>query len=64
MSGLVRIILANEPEVRNHSLDAFCRAVDADTLLAECRQLDEFRRTRDNLYERVRAQFFLYAIHR
>jgi len=64
MSGLVRIILANEPEARNRSLDAFCRSLDATALLAECRQLDEFRRTRDNLYERVRAQFFLYAIHR
>src|SRR4051794_17854114 len=33
-------------------------------LLAECDALDRFRRTSDNLYERVRALFFLYAIHR
>ena len=33
-------------------------------LLAKCAALDRFRRASDNLYERVRAQFFLYAIHR
>ena len=33
-------------------------------LLAECAALDAFRRASDNLYERVRALFFLYAIHR
>jgi hypothetical protein len=32
--------------------------------LAECVELDAFRRTSDNLYERVRALFFLYNIHR
>ena len=35
-----------------------------DALLAECAALDRFRRPSDNLYERVRALFFLYAIHR
>jgi hypothetical protein len=35
-----------------------------EELLAECRELDDFRRSCDNLYERVRALFFLYAIHR
>ena len=33
-------------------------------LLAECAELDAFRRRSENLYERVRALFFLYAIHR
>ncbi len=64
MSELVRIIVDSDPEVRNRSLDGFCRAADAGPLLAECAALDQFRRRSDNLYERVRAQFFLYAIHR
>ncbi len=64
MSDLVRIITSADPAVRNRSLDAFCRAADASALLAECAALDRFRRESDNLYERVRAQFFLYAIHR
>ena len=64
MSELVRIITAADPEVRNRSLDAFCRGATQAQLLAECAALDAFRRASDNLYERVRALFFLYAIHR
>jgi hypothetical protein len=64
MTGLIGIIVAQEPEVRNQSLDGFCRSASAGDLLEECQALDRFRRTSDNLYERVRAQSFLYAIHR
>jgi hypothetical protein len=64
MTELVRIILAQDPEVRNRSLDGFCRSTDARCLLEECAALDQFRRGSENLYQRVRAQFFLYAIHR
>jgi UTP--glucose-1-phosphate uridylyltransferase len=64
MSELVRTIAARDPEVRNRPLEAFCTGADAAALLAECEALEQFRRASDNLYERVRAQFFLYAIHR
>jgi hypothetical protein len=64
MSELVRIITSGDPDVRNRSLDAFCRGARTAGLLSECEELDAFRRTSDNLYERVRALFFLYAIHR
>jgi hypothetical protein len=64
MSYLIETITADEPTVRNRSLDAFCRDATKDILLAECEALDEFRHQSDNLYERVRALFFLYAIHR
>jgi hypothetical protein len=64
MSQLTEIITAQNPDVRNRSLDAFCRAAALDDLLAECTALDTFRRRSDNLYERVRALFFLYAIYR
>ena len=63
MGALVRIITASDPDNRNRSLDAFCRDASLDVLLAECEALDAFRRESDNLYERVRALFFLYAIH-
>jgi hypothetical protein len=49
---------------RDSSLDASCQGLSIGELLAECRALDHFRRICDNLYERVRALFFLYAIHR
>ena len=64
MSELVRIITSDDPEVRNQSLDAFCRDASMHALFGECVALDRFRRESDNLYERVRALFFLYAIHR
>lgn len=64
MSELIKIITAVKPDIRNRSLDAFARSAPLDQLLSECAALDQFRRENDNLYERVRALFFLYAIHR
>jgi len=64
MSRLVSIITAADPATRDQSLDAFCRQAPLDALLAEASALDQFRRQSDNLYERVRALFFLYAMYR
>src|SRR5262245_51688622 len=58
------IITSSDPAVRNRALDAVCRSLSFEQLLAECDDLESFRRSADNLYERVRALFFLYAIHR
>src|SRR5215213_4723789 len=63
-SYLTEIITSADPATRDQSLDAFCRGATLDELLAECAELDVLRRRSDNLYERVRALFFLYAIHR
>jgi hypothetical protein len=63
VSRLTALITASGDE-RDESLDAFCRDASMEALLSECQALDGFRRTCDNLYERVRALFFLYAIHR
>ena len=64
MSRLTEVIAAADPEIRNRSLDSICRGASLAELLTECEALDGFRRASDNLYERVRALFFLYAIHR
>lgn len=64
MSELARIILSSDQEVRNRSLDSFCRAATTETLLAECEELEALRRDSDNLYTRVRALFFLSSVHR
>src|SRR5437763_16376496 len=64
MSCLTGIISASDPAERNRSLDAVGAHATLDELLAECDALDRFRRASDNLYQRVRALFFLYAIHR
>jgi hypothetical protein len=64
MPDLIRIITATEPALRNQSLEGACAGLSLDELLRECGRLDDFRRHSENLYERVRALFFLYAIHR
>ncbi len=61
---LTKLITARKAAQRDASLDAHCRDLSAAQLLAECAELDAFRRHSDNLYERVRALFFLYAINR
>jgi hypothetical protein len=61
---LIDIITSLDPHVRDRALDAAVRDLPLDRLLAECAALDAFRRGSENLYERVRALFFLASIHR
>ena len=63
-SLLVSLITSADPALRNRSLDEVCRSLSAQACLAEAEALEAFRRRSDNLYERVRALFFLYALHR
>jgi hypothetical protein len=63
-STLVQIITSAQPAIRNLSLDSICHELSLEPLLAEAEELESFRRKSENLYERVRALFFLYAIHR
>jgi len=63
LSSFTRVI-SGDGSQRDLSLDALCAGLSLDALMAECQELDNFRRNCDNLYERVRALFFLYAIHR
>src|SRR5256885_4682995 len=65
MAGaLIKIITSADPAIRNQSLDTFCGPATLNELLKACSELDAFRHESENLYERVRALFFLYAIHR
>jgi hypothetical protein len=64
MVDLISIITATEPDLRNQSLEGACASLSPEALLKQCDALDAFRRRSENLYERVRALFFLYAIHR
>jgi hypothetical protein len=63
-SPLLEIITSADATIRNQPLDAVCARASAEELRAACEELEAFRRRSDNLYERVRALFFLYAIHR
>ena len=64
MARLTSIITSADAAVRDQSLETVCAGLSAAELLAEAAELDAFRHAAGNLYERVRALFFLYAIHR
>lgn len=63
-STLVQLITATDPAARDQALEAVCQRASLAELLSECQALDEFRRRSDSLYQRVRALFFLHALHR
>ena len=63
-SPLLDVITSPEAAVRNQPLEALLRGATLEDLLAHAAELDQFRRGCTNLYQRVRALFFLYAIHR
>lgn len=62
--ALLTLITSADDGVRDLSLDAACEKLSLSELLTEAELLDAFRRTSENLYHRVRALLFLYAIHR
>lgn len=64
MSKLWAIITASDPDIRNRSLDSFCAHASTSALIAEAADLESRRHATESLYDRVRALFFLYAIHR
>lgn len=64
MGKLVQIITSGQPEIRNQSIESYCSVFTVDELVEECHELEHFRNSSRNLYEKVRALFFLYVIHR
>jgi hypothetical protein len=64
MSLLTELILSKDPLIRDTSLDDYCQKLSFNDMLAECEALEKFWRKNDNLYEQVRALFFLYALYR
>jgi UDP-N-acetylglucosamine pyrophosphorylase len=64
MSPLINIISTSIPEIKNKSLDEYCKNASLSELLSEAEKLEQYRKEEPNLYNRVRTLFFLYAIHR
>lgn len=62
-SKLIPIIVAND-EFRHTPLESVCANLGYQQLLEETQLLEKFRRFSPNLYERVRAELFLYAIYK
>jgi UDP-N-acetylglucosamine pyrophosphorylase len=64
MGILIDIILSDQPEIRDQSIENFCSVLSMEEILAESYDLELFRKNSQNLYHKVRALFFLYYIHR
>lgn len=64
MHSLIHIITSPDPKLRDQALEDEIAGLNATELVAACEALESFRRGAENLYERVRALFFLSAIHR
>ena len=64
MESLLEILTADDPAIRNRSLAAACSGKSLEEILGAAQAVDQFRRRATNLYQRVRAMFFLAAIHR
>lgn len=62
--SLIDLITSPHPEVRNLSLESVTAGSSSTRLLELAAELDAFRRQSDNLYQRVRALFFLHALYR
>jgi UDP-N-acetylglucosamine pyrophosphorylase len=61
MNVFIETITAAEPSKRNRSFFEISRNLPATELLKSLRELDNFRKTTPNLYDKVRAILFLYA---
>ena len=61
---LVETITSRDPALRDRSVRDLIAGASTAEILDACRELESFRRTSGNLYERVRASIFLHAIYR
>jgi hypothetical protein len=62
--SVLALIQSSDPATRDRAVDQWCEGRSAAELLAACDELDAYRRQETNLYQRVRALFFITAIHR
>src|SRR3954469_23359825 len=58
------LIASANAATRDQPIDRWCEGRSIAQLLADCAELDTYRRRETNLYQRVRALFFITAIHR
>ena len=61
MNIFIETISSPEAEKRNRSFYEICEKMSAKELLKALRELDSFRKSTPNLYDKVRAILFLYA---
>ena len=60
----IQTIVSADPAVRNRSITEIAQSMGYEELLHSSAELEQFRRSSTNLYERVRACIFLSHIYR
>lgn len=61
---LIETITSPDAAVRDRSVRDLISGATTAQVLAACDELERFRQTSENLYERVRASMFLHALYR
>lgn len=61
---LVETITSTNPELRNRPLMSLLARMSVPEMLRACDELEQFRRSSENLYDRVRASLFLASAYR
>lgn len=64
MNPFIQTITTTDAKDRDRSFFELCAPLGAPELLRVADELESFRRSATNLYERVRATLYLYALHR
>ncbi len=64
MDRFIETITSQDPALRNRSFESLCSGLTPEQRLVSCDALEAFRLKAENLYDRVRATIFLYALHR
>ena len=61
---LIETITSPDPSVRDRAVRELIAGASAADVLRACDDLEAFRQSAENLYERVRASMFLHALYR
>lgn len=64
MNIFIETITSNNPKLRDRSFFELCKGKSANVLLNDLKGLEDFRKSTENLYERVRACLFLHGTYR
>ncbi len=64
MATLIDIIRSQEAAIRDQSVDQWCQDRSIAELQTAAAELESYRHEETNLYQRVRALFFLHTLHR
>lgn len=61
MNVFIETIKSSNEEIRNRSFFDLCEGIPVKDLIESFEELEKFRQQNSNLYEKVRAEIFLYA---